>query len=201
MSTQAPTSGKTKTLPYDIFRFVTPPLQTPYGQGLAYISPEKIKSGIQWMAGLITDFLPNEATTPVGLFLPIPQKCTVTPSSPKHSKKRMWRLFTAMFVQRGGAAKLSFWGKLYAKDSLLISTFRSIARLASTTQPQKGIQRLLLLGASLYKHSCLKGTLSRGTSPTARGTALPIAFFLCTNIGVNFGHFSPRGGQRPEGNR
>lgn len=202
MSTQAPTSGKTKTLPYDIFRFVTPPLQTPHGQGLAYISPEKIKSGIQQAlemivdaAGLITDFLPNEVPNPG------------VPSSPKYSKKRMWRLFTAMFVQRGGAtkrgqgAKLSFSGKLYAKDSLLISTFRSIARLASTTQPQKGTNRLLLLGASLYKHSCSKGTLSPITGPTARGTALPIAFFLCTNITANFGHFSPWGVQRPEGSR
>lgn len=200
MSTQAPTNGKTKTLPYSIFRFVTPPLQTPHGQGLAYISPEKIKSGIQWTAGLITDFLPNEATTPVGLFLPIPQKCTVAPS-PKHSKKCMWRLFTAMFVQRGGAAKLSFWGKLYAKDSLLTGTFRSIARLASTTQPQKGAKRLLLLGASLYKHSCSKGTLSRITGPNARGAALPGGFLLCTNIAANFGHFSLRGGQRPERSR
>ncbi len=214
MSTQAPTSGKTKTLPYDIFRFVIPPLQTPHGQGLAYISPEKIKSGIQHAlemivdaAGLITDFLPNEATTPVGLFLPIPQKCTVAPSSPEHSKKRMWRLLTAMFVQRGVAAKrgqgakLSFWGKLYAKDSLLISTFRSIARLASTTQPQKGAERLLLLGALLYKHRCSKGTLSRVTGPNARGTAFSGAFLLCTNIGVNFGHFSPLGGRRPERGR
>ncbi len=113
MSTQAPTSGKTKTLPYDIFRFVTPPLQTPYGQSLAYISPEKIKSGIQHAlemivdaAGLITDFLPNEAPNPG------------VPSSSKYSKKRMWWLLTAMFVQRGGAAKrgqgakLSFSGKL-----------------------------------------------------------------------------------------
>lgn len=146
-------------------------------------------------AGLITDFLPNEAPNPG------------VPSSSKYSKRRMWRLLTAMFVQRGGAtkrgqgAKLSFSGKLYAKDSLLISTFRSIARLASTTQPQKGTKRLLLLGASLYKHSCLKGKLNRGTSPTAMGTALPAAFFLCKNIGVNFGHFSPRVGQQPEGSR
>ena len=103
-------------------------------KGLAYVSPEKLKSGIRAAAGLITDFLPNEATTPVGLFLPIPQKCTVAPPSPGHSKTLMWRLLTAMFVQRGGAAKcgqgakLSFSGEMYAKDSLLTGTFRSIAR-------------------------------------------------------------------------
>jgi len=141
------------------------------------------------------------------LFLPIPQKCTIATSSPEHIEKCMWRLLTAMFVQRGVAAncgqgtKLSFSGEMYAKDSLLISTFRSIARLASTTQPQKGVERLLLLGASLYKHSCLKGTLSRIISPTARGNALPIAFLPCTNIGINFGHFSCLGEQRPEGSR
>ena len=188
----------------------------PRGQktkGLAYVSPEKLKSGTRAAAGLITDFLPNEATTPVGLFLPIPKKRTVAPPSPEHRKKRMWRLLTSMFVQRGVAAKqgqgakLSFWGKLYAKDSLLTGTFRSIARLASTTQPQEGVERLLLLEALLYKHrpqykhSCLKGTLSRGTSPTARGTAQSSALLSCTNIAANFGHFSPRVGQQPEGSR
>lgn len=158
---------------------------------LAYVSPQKLKSGIRATLELITDFLPNEAPTPVA------------PSSPVHREKRMWRLLTAMFVQRGVAAKqgqgakLSFSGKLYAKDSLLTGNYRSIARLASTTQPQKGTKRLLLLGASLYKHSCLKGTLS----PASRVTTLPITFLPCTNIGVNFGHFYPWGGQQSEGSR
>ncbi len=188
-------SQETKTLPYDIFRFVTPPLHTLHGQGLAYISPEKIKSGIPSTPGLITDFLPNEA----------PSRGVL--SSPEHSKKRMWRLLTSMFVQRGidakrsKGAKLSFWGKLYAKDSLLIGTFRSIARPASTTQPRKSAERLLLLGALLYKHSCSKGTLSGVTGSATRGTALPSALLPCTNIAVNFGHFSPLGGRRLERSR
>ena len=175
MKAKDPTSGKTR--------------------GLVYVSPEKLKSGIRATLGLITDFLPNEAPS------------REVPSSSKHSDSRMWRLLTSMFVQRGVAAKrgqgakLINPGKLYAKDSLLISTFRSIARLASTTQPQMYAKRLLFLGASLYKHSCLKGTLSRATDSMARGTALPAALFLYTNIGVNFGHFSPWVGQRPEGSR